>query len=135
MSTRIEDAVSRHRHGHNCAQAVLCAYCDLYGADEQLMYRAAEGLGGGMGCMEGTCGALSAACILAGLKNADGNVGHSATRGSTGRLSKAIVKGFEERIGATKCADIKGVGTGHVLAPCEDCVKTAAELVDEILYG
>lgn len=135
MESKVSEAVERHGHGHNCAQAVLCAYCGLFGADEQLMYRAAEGLGGGMGCMKGTCGALSAACVLAGLKNSDGNVGGSKTRGSTGRLAKALVNGFEERIGATKCADIKGVGNGRVLAPCSECVKVAAELVEEVLLG
>lgn len=60
MESRINRADELHRKGYNCAQAVACAYCDLAGLDETTMFRVTEGMGLGMGCMEGTCGA--AAC-------------------------------------------------------------------------
>ena len=74
MNTRVEETIKRHDKGYNCAQAVACTYCDLVGMDEKTMFRLTEALGLGMGGMEGTCGALTGACILAGLKNSTGNL-------------------------------------------------------------
>ena len=68
MESRIPKALELHRKGYNCAQAIVCAYCDLFGMDEETAYRASEAFGFGMGQME-ICGALSGACMLAGMKN------------------------------------------------------------------
>ena len=36
MESRVQKAVElRNVHGYNCAQAVLCAYADLFGLDEK----------------------------------------------------------------------------------------------------
>ena len=42
-------ALELHSMKYNCAQAVACTLAPLIGADEELCFRAAEGLGGGMG--------------------------------------------------------------------------------------
>ena len=42
-------ALELHGMKYNCAQAVACTLAPLIGADEELCFRAAEGLGGGMG--------------------------------------------------------------------------------------
>ena len=68
METRGETTIERHTKGYNCAQAVACTYCDLVGMDEETMFKATEALGLGMGGMEGTCGALTGACVVAGMK-------------------------------------------------------------------
>ena len=70
MDTRVEKTIERHKKGYNCAQAVACTYCDLVGVDEETMFKMTEALGLGMGCMDGTCGAVAGACILAGMKRA-----------------------------------------------------------------
>jgi len=41
---------------------------------------------------------------------------------------------FEQRCGATRCKDLKGVGTGQgPLCSCEDCVRNAVQALDELL--
>ncbi len=52
-------ALELHGMKYNCAQAVACTLAPLIGADEELCFRAAEGLGGGMGGLTETCGAVS----------------------------------------------------------------------------
>ena len=42
----------------NCAQAVVLSYADKLPLEEETLKKLAAGYGGGMGCMEGTCGAL-----------------------------------------------------------------------------
>lgn len=135
MESRAERAVELHRNGYNCAQAVACTYCGLFGADERDVFRIAEGLGRGMGNMEGTCGAVSAACLLAGLKGCSGNMEKPQGKAATYALSKAIMEGFREKNGTTVCGELKGIGDGKALRACSDCVRDAALLVERILLG
>ena len=39
METRVEKTLEKRRLGYNCAQAVACTYCDLFGVDEDQVFR------------------------------------------------------------------------------------------------
>lgn len=134
MESRIERTIEKHNKGYNCAQAVACTYCDLVGVDEQVMFRATEALGLGMGCMDGTCGAVSGACILAGFKNSCGDLNKPTSKGASYRLSREIMTRFAAQNKSTRCNDLKGVESGVVLRSCQDCIRDAAKLVEEILF-
>lgn len=135
MESRVALANERHRRGYNCAQAVACTYADLVGVDEETLFRATEGLGLGMGCMEGTCGALSGACVLAGLKGSDPTLDHPHTKAQTYQVSRQLVDRFQAEVGATRCGTIKGRETGQVLLPCDQCVMRAAKIVEQVLFA
>ena len=132
METRINKTIELHDKGYNCAQAVACAYCDLVGMDEKTIFKATEGLGLGLGCMEGTCGALSGACIIAGLLSSSGNLDKPDSKASTYKVSRKIMTAFKEQNGSVICKELKGVETGKVLRSCPDCIKDAARLVEEL---
>ena len=51
----------------------------------------------------------------------------------TGRYAKATLTRFRERCGATVCKDLKGVETGKVLCPCNECVRSAVLAAGEAL--
>ena len=135
MNTRVDETIKRHDIGYNCAQAVACTYCDLVGVEEELMFRLTEVLGGGMGGMEGTCGALSGACVLAGMKASTGNLEKPNSKAASYKLSKEILNLFKEQNGSVICKEIKGVGTGKVLRSCQDCIKDAAMLAEKVLFS
>lgn len=135
METRIEKTIEKHDKGYNCAQAVACTYCDLVGVDEETMFKAAEALGLGMGGMEGTCGAVSGACLLAGFKNSTCNLEAPDSKASSYKLSRAIVEKFLAQNGAVACKDLKGVNTGTVLRKCPDCIRDAAKFAEEVLFA
>ena len=128
-----ELANALHEKKYNCAQAVACAFAEEVGVDMETLFKACEGLGLGMGCMEGTCGAISGAVMLAGFLNSDGNLDEPGTKANTYQLSKKIVQAFKEKNGATKCGDLKGIDTGTVLRSCPGCIEDAVEFVEEIL--
>ena len=107
MESRIKKTIELHDKGYNCAQAVACAYCDLVGMDEQTALRATEAFGAGMGGMQATCGAVSGAVFLAGLKNADGVVEAPKSKAATYKLSKTIVEAFQKKHGTTVCCELK----------------------------
>ena len=107
----------------NCCQAVMKSYADSVNVGEETLMQMGAGFGGGMGCMEASCGALVGAGMIAGLKSE----GQSATR-----ITKQLLAKFKEKCGATICKDLKGVSTGKVLCECEDCVRNAVIALGEI---
>lgn len=135
MKTRVEDTIIRHNKGYNCAQAVACTYCDMVGIDEETMFKMTEGLGLGMGGMEGTCGAVTGACILAGMKRSSGNLENPNSKAESYKLSREIVKQFEEQNQSVVCKTLKGIETGKVLRSCQDCIKDAATIVEQVLFS
>ena len=112
MESRIQKTLENHRKGYNCAQSVACAYCDLVGLDEQSVFRATEAFGLGMGGMQATCGAVSGAVMLAGLKNSCGELEAPVSKGKTYQISKQLVEAFQKKNGSLVCKELKGVETG-----------------------
>lgn len=131
--TKKELAIALHDKKYNCAQAVACAFAEEIGVEKEMLFKACEGFGLGMGGMQGTCGAISGAVMLAGFLNSDGNVENPGTKASTYQLSREIVQKFEEKNKASRCRDLKGVDTGKVLRSCPDCIMDAVEIVQEVL--
>ena len=108
----------------NCCQAVVRAFADTLDMSEDKLMQLAAGFGAGMGTMEGTCGALVGAIMVAGLRTG-GN--------GTMALSRKMLSRFKELCGATICRDLKGIETGKVLCSCEDCVRNAVRAAGEAL--
>lgn len=129
MESRVQKAVDlREKHGYNCAQAILCAYADLYGLDEQTAYRIAEAFGTGMGGMGDTCGAVSAAFMLLGMKSKNG-IGDKAGRAALYKDVRELAAAFKAEAGSTICRELKGQ-TGLSVYPCAKCIETAAKLFE-----
>lgn len=133
--TKKEKAIELHDKKYNCCQAVACAFASEAGVDEKVLFAAGEGFGLGMGCMEGTCGALSGAIMLAGLKNSDSNLESPSTKAATYQLSKQLFNEFKKKTGSTVCRELKGIDTGVVLCSCPDCICKGVEVVEEVLFS
>ena len=129
----VKEAARKHQSGYNCCQAVACTFSEALGLDENVVFRMAEGFGAGMGSMQGTCGAVTGAIMLAGLKNSQGidNVG---TKGVTYQLSKEIVEEFESKNGSSICKELKGLETKQMLRSCSGCIEDAVYLAQKIVF-
>ena len=124
MKTRKFEAAEKKRSGqYNCAQAVLCTYCDKTGTDETTALNIGNAFAAGMGNTEGTCGALVGAGCVLGLifKNKAQSV----------QAMRRIMNKFQARNGTTQCKILKGIETGKVLRECPDCVADAAEFLED----
>ena len=122
IEARKEYAAERKKE-MNCCQAVLVAFADKLGKNEDELLRLGSGFGSGMATMEGTCGALVGAIMVSSLLSPDGEARNN---------SRAIMSRFKELCGATICRDLKGIGTGKVLCNCEDCVRNAVLAAGDI---
>lgn len=130
-----ELAIAYHDKKFNCCQAVACAFAGEVGVSEEVLFKAGEGFGLGMGGMEGTCGALSGAIMLAGMKNSDGNIENPGTKASTYQLSKELLNQFREKTGSTVCKELKGIETDKVLCSCPDCIRCGVEVAEKVLFS
>lgn len=135
MKSRIHITAEKHLKGYNCAQAILCTYCDLFGMDEETAFRISEGFGLGMGAMQSTCGALTGVLMLAGLKNSNGLVAPGSTKTSTYNIAKNLAEEFREMNTTTICKELKGIEDGIVKRPCSGCIEDAAKLVEKYLVN
>ena len=125
MEQRAQRAMQlKSNGGCNCCQAVAVALADQTGMDAQTLMQIAAGFGGGIGNMEGTCGALCGAVIVAGLKTqGEGSVRHT----------RRINENFRQKCGAVTCKALKGMDGSGAFCACDECVKNAVLAYGEAL--
>ena len=132
MTERAERAQQLHNQGFNCAQAVVCAYCDQFGLDEETACKVAEGFGLGMGIME-VCGTLTGAFMLAGMRGSKGVAHPGETKAQTYKTTKALAAAFKEKNGTYLCRELKGVTDGNVRRSCPGCIEDVCALIESDL--
>ena len=132
MSERVTKALDNHKHGYNCAQSLVCAYCDVFGVEEKEAFKMTEAFGLGMGTM-GTCGAVSAMASLVGMKVSDGDLDKPSTKGKSYKTMKEMTNQFLLKNKSVLCSELKGVGGGTILRSCDGCIEDAAKIVEEVL--
>ena len=140
---RINLASSRFSEGFSCSQSVLAAFAPELGLDADAALRVSAAFGGGMGRTGGTCGAVTGALMVLGLKYG-ATVPDPVARERTYALTREFVARFEARHGATACADLLGVNIGTpegqtaaraanlFKATCPGLVATAAAIIEEM---
>ena len=147
MNTRIDKAVQRFVDGYSCAQALLSVYGPELGLDEAMALKIASPLGGGISRTDGPCGAATGAILVLGCAlghlGPDDDAGQERIRDYT----QEFLRLYEERKGSTMCTDILGhnlsePGVAEMVKekelskePCPEAVRTAAELLEEMLEG
>lgn len=134
MESRVNRALENRKKGYNCAQAVLCAYSDLLGTDEKLLFAVAEGFGGGMGGMQSVCGAVTGMYMAAGLKNSCKDLQACSTKPVTSKVVRELAKEFREKNQSLICRELKGVDTGKMLRSCEGCIEDAVRIIGEKIF-
>ena len=122
----IEERVAKAKRlfkeeGYNCCQAVVLAYNDVFGVDDDTAAALSSGFGGGMGRMREVCGSVSGMVMLAGLMApaADPSIKVDRTR------NYALVQEMAEEFRATNrsivCKELLGlVPMGSGAAACKE---------------
>lgn len=108
VEKKINRAIENLKSGYSCSEAVLLAYSNQLDLNQDFACKIASGFGGGMGLMGETCGAVTAAYMVIGLKHGANNAEDRYSRDLTYMLVAEFAELFKERNGSTHCRDLIG---------------------------
>ena len=141
----VERAVSCFNQGFMCSQAVLSAYAEQFGLDREAALKVSAAFGGGMGRMGETCGAVTGAFMVIGLKYGRTAIEDRESHEKTTRLVREFVDRFKSINGSIVCRELLGcdlstpdglktfVGKNLRDTRCTKFVRDAAQIVEQLL--
>ncbi len=141
-----KEAIERFRSGYNCSQSVLSSMSGRINSDVSFLEKIASGFGGGMGHMQGTCGAVTGSFMTISLYC--GNKYHN-NHERTEEAYKHIKKfdsEFRKLHGTTNCMELIGyeldspedhdraVENNVFELICEKCIADSIDILHELLF-
>ena len=130
--------------GYNCAQAVMVAFGDVTGLDEELSARMISSFGGGMGRMREVCGAVSGMLAVAGLLYGYADPEDDSAKMAHYALVQELAGKFREQAGSIICREIlknppsdpkptPRTEAFYKERPCARMVILAAQILDQYI--
>ena len=104
---RKKAALKLFHDGYNCAQAIVAVYGDEFGLERENALKIGAPFGGGIANTGDTCGAVSGALMVIGLRYGKVNPVGWFKRAKLFRTSKSFMKRFSTMCGSHKCIDLK----------------------------
>jgi C_GCAxxG_C_C family probable redox protein len=130
--------------GYNCAQAVMVAFCDVTGMEEDFAAKLSSSFGGGMGRMREVCGAVSGMFMVAGLLYGYDENSPQEAKAEHYALIRDLAEQFKNQPGSILCRDLldkKAIVGGlpeertpeyYQTRPCAYLVGLAAEITENL---
>jgi len=106
--SRAEEAKKQFEKGFSCAPAVFSTYSEQLGLGKELALKIACGFGGGIGRMGRTCGAVTGAVMVIGLKHGQVDLADEESRRKTHKLVKEFIDRFTALHGSIECRELIG---------------------------
>jgi C_GCAxxG_C_C family probable redox protein len=145
MTHEIDAAHSAFSDGFSCSQAILSSFSEGLGLDRTTALRISSAFGGGIAGRGLTCGAVTGALMVIGLRHGRIRAEDTASKEKTYELSREFIRRFTERHGSTVCRDLLGVDIstpegkqrasdeGLSETRCPAYVRSAAEILTALL--
>lgn len=124
---------------------MLSTYGRRFGLDRETGLRAAGAFGAGMARTGGTCGAVTGALMVIGLKHAKMRTGDDDSRERCYALSQEFMDAFKEKHGSLLCRELLGVDVSTpggmavvrernlFVTLCPRFVQEAGEMLERLL--
>ena len=145
MSEHEQLAVDLFLSGAACCQSVLCAFCDVHGLDRVTAARLASSLGGGVGRLRQTCGAVTGAAMVMGLLYGFDYPPEGDAKGELYAAVQEMLLPFRTHFGTFSCRELleaAGCEASELPSPetrtpeyfrrrpCPEAVRLAARALD-----
>lgn len=132
----VEAAMANFKEGYACSQSVVLAFANEFNLNKQHALAMTSVMGGGMGRLRRTCGAVTGAFMVVGLKYGNTEPDDLDNKLNAYRKVRELNKAFEEIHGTSVCKELLAkVATveqvkrrEHHRMVCDACVRTATEL-------
>ena len=110
--------------GYNCSQSVLAEYATRLGMTNEDAFKIASAFGGGMARSGRTCGAVSGALMVIGLRFGSADAENTGARDLVYARSQEFMESFFQVFGSLDCRSLLGRDLSqpgeHELARAED---------------
>ena len=142
MSEYARIACNNFTKGCNCAQSVLCAFCDKTNFDYHASMKLASSFGGGMGRLREVCGAVSAMFMVAGILKGYDTAGDDVGKAKHYQLIQELANKFKAKHGTIICRELLGIDgvdspipskrtpEYYASRPCVKFIQSAAEIIE-----
>ncbi len=142
----VSKAVQYYENGYMCSQAVFAAFAEEFGITEKQAFQIGACFGGGM-CKGEVCGACTGALMVLGMKYGQFDENDLESRAAQSAKASEFLDKFKNRKGSYICREILGCdistdeGRNYARSNdlyskyCPEMVRTAAEILTEILGG
>jgi len=101
-----EKALAYFDNNFNCAQAVMAAFADELGMSEDAALKVSTAFGGGIGRQQFTCGAVSGAAMVLGLKFGKAKQDEDEKKQLTYSKTVELFDNFTHTNGSTVCRQL-----------------------------
>jgi len=142
---KVKIAIEAFETGNNCAQSVVKAFAKDLKIYESQALQMASAFGGGMGKLQKTCGAVTGAFMVIGLKNSLAIQLDEERKDKTNQMIQAFEKYFVESHDSSQCKDLincdlnteegqqyyqqKNLGE----KVCQNCIFSAVRILEEVM--
>jgi C_GCAxxG_C_C family probable redox protein len=143
--TSSQDAIGLYKQTFTCSQAVCAAFGSRLGLDKETALKISCAFGGGCSRLGLTCGAVTGAFMVIGLKYGRSTPDDTAAKEKTYSLTQEFAKRFVQKNGSLNCTELLGcdLGTdeGYAAAKeqnlfttlCLRLVKDSAEILEDLI--
>ncbi len=143
--SKVEQAGSCFKDGFSCSQAILSTYGSEFRLEREIALKIATGFGGGIGRLGKTCGVISGAVMVIGLKYGNFKKGDNQTKEKTYEHVREFINRFETLNGSIVCNELldcdintpeglkNAINKKVFKTICPNLVRTASEILEEIL--
>lgn len=142
---KVELAIDAFKAGNNCAQSVLKAFARDLKIEEVQALQMASGFGAGMGRLQKTCGAVTGAFMVIGLKNSLALQLDEERKDKTNQMIQEFENRFVGAHQSSQCMDLiqcdlnteagqnyfKEKQLGEFV--CQNCIFSSVRILEEIL--
>ena len=144
-SSKIEQAALTFKDGFSCSQSIVSTFGVDYGLSREQLLRVSGGFGAGMARLAETCGAVTGAFMVIGLKHGRTRLEDQESKETTYQLVQEFTRRFKARNGSIVCKELLGcdLGTAEgmkaaheknlISTRCPKFVKDSAEILEEML--
>ncbi|MGA3359402.1 MAG: C-GCAxxG-C-C family protein [Halobacteriota archaeon] len=139
---KAEDAVALFQQGFTCSQALLSVFAQDFGLDRDMALRISQGFGAGIAYTDDTCGAVSGAIMVIGLRYGRIRADDIVAKEKTYAVVREFLREFKKRNGSVDCTGLLGYDLSDpqqvaevkknkvVMARCPAFVRDAVKLVE-----
>lgn len=145
--SRVKAAIKLYVSGCNCAQSVLLAFQDITDISEDNLFKISYGLGAGMGRLQQTCGAVTAAYLLIGLIYGNQKSEGQKSKEKVYKFVREFNDEFIKRNKTTSCRELLNCDLNTdegkkcykdnnlSIKICVKCVKHSVNILNELILS